>query len=448
LEPSRPVPSTSTPFSAPLTPESGRAPGAWSWTDPSVLDRLRHIGDPAADDCAAALAKDGATAAMLRPLFGALRKPGSMLPDSAPAPLRAFLANIRTGTRRSDGLPLPVWADRERILRGQRAFRETTLPSVLVMLCKSLPEGYAAPSMAKILNLSGELRARPFHRLMGTLQLLQDVGSPGSFEKDGVATVVAKEMRLLHAGVRTNVARDAMGERAHDAFVAQYGLPINQEDMLGTLLGFSTLVVDGLETLGIPFTKQEAEDYYHVWRVYGHLAGIRRPDLPDEADGMPPTIDDARAFYATYHRHYVGATDFSGDFRTRSIAANPDGVALADAHVGMLTHVMPKFLQSILGTSVARMYMHELTGDVGCARVGVSPVTGHALLKIALEDIPRLWKRLFSRLSPNEHIKASEWFFADLIGLAYSVPITYTVPRTVQDLREFVEAGARTDVPM
>lgn len=52
-----------------------------------------------------------------------------------------------------------------------------------------------------------------------------------------------------------------------------------------------------------------------------------------------------------------------------------------------------------------------------------------------------------SRLSPNEHIKASEWFFADLIGRAYSVPITYTVPRTVQDLRDFVQAGARTDVP-
>lgn len=438
---------TAASFASPRSPEASPASGQWSWTNTSVLDQLRLLGDPAADDCAAALAREGATAAMLRPLFGALRKPDSMLPASAPAPLREFLANIRTGTRRPDGLPLPVWADRERILRGQRAFRETTLPSVLVMLCKSLPEGYAAPSMSKILNLSGELRARPFHRLMGTLQLLQDVGSPGSFEPGGVATVVAKEMRLLHAGVRTNVVREAMGDRAHDAFVEQYGRPINQEDMMGTLLGFSTLVIEGLETLGIPFSKQEAEDYYHVWRVYGHLAGIRRPDLPDEADGMPGTIDEARAFYATYHRHYVGATDFSGDFRARSIAANPDGVALADAHVGMLKNVMPKFLQTLLGTTVARMYIHELTGDIGCARVGVSRVTGHRLLQLAVEDVPRLWKRLFSRLSPNEHIKASEWFFADLIGRAYSVPITYTVPRTVQDLRDFVQAGARTDVP-
>jgi hypothetical protein len=429
-----------------LTPPTTSAAPAWSWTDPRVLDQLRHMGDADADACAAALAQAGVTAAQLRPLFGRLRAPGAMLPDDAPAPLRSFLAHIREGSRRSDKAPLPVWADRERILRGQQAFRECTLPSVLVMLCKSLPEGYAAPSMAKILNLSGELRARPFHRLMGTLQLLQDVGSPGSFEPGGVGTVVAKEMRLLHAGVRTNVARDAMGEAAHDAFVAQYGVPINQEDMLGTILGFSLLVIDGLDTLGIPFTPQQAEDYYHVWRVYGHLAGIRRPGLDDEADAMPATLDEARAFYATYHRHYVGPTDFSGNWRERAIAENPDGVALADAHVNMLRDVMPRWMQRLLGTSVVRIYVRDLAGDVGCARVGVEPVTGHALLKLAVEDVPRLWKRLMGRLSPNTHVKASELFFATLIKVAYNVPITYTVPRSVQDLRDFVETGARTDV--
>lgn len=438
-----PLDRTSPPFPTGFTPSAS----AWSWTDPQRLDALRQVGDHAADACVRALAQEGVTARQLRPLFGALRQPGATLPETAPSELRTFLRHIRTGTRRPDGLPLPTWADRAAILRGQAAFRLRTLPAVLVMLCKSLVEGYAAPSMAKILNLSGELRARPFHRLMGTLQLLQDVGSPGSFEPDGVGPVVAKEMRLLHAGVRTNVAREAMGERDHDAFLAQYGVPINQEDMLGTILGFSQLVVDGLEVIGVPFSRQEAEDYYHVWRVYGHLAGIRRPDLDDEADGMPATLDEARAFYATYHRHYVGATDFRGDWRAQSLRENPDGVQLADAHVRMLTDVMPGWMRGLLDDRVARLYIRELAGDVGCARVGVAPVTGHRLLQVAVEDLPRLWYRLLSALTPSTHVKASEWLFATLIHRAYAQPITYTVPRTVQDLQEFVEAGARTDVP-
>lgn len=419
---------------------------SWSWTDVEQLDTLRTQGDPAADACAAALAEAGVTARQLRPLFGRLRAEGAEVPDSAPPELREFLRHIRTDTRRDDGLPLPTWADREAILRGQLAFRERTLPCVLVMLCKSLVEGYAAPSMARILNLSGELRARPFHRLMGTLQLLQDVGSPGSFEPGRVGPVVAKEMRLLHAGVRANVARDAMGLDAHDAFVDTYGVPINQEDMLGTILGFSLLVVDGLKVLGVPFSPQEAEDYYHVWRVYGHLAGIQRDGLDDDADAMPPTLDEARAFYRTYHRHYVGATDFSGGWRERSLVENRDGVELADAHVGMLRRIMPRWMQTILHDRVPRIYIRELAGDVGCARVGVAPVTGHGLLRVAVEDLPRMWYRLWSRVSPSRHVKVSEWFFSDLIQVAYEDPITYTVPRTVDDLREFVEKGARESV--
>ncbi|MDV7400116.1 hypothetical protein RZS08_52355, partial [Arthrospira platensis SPKY1] len=110
------------------------------------LDGLRQHGDEAADACAATLAREGVTARELRPLFGALRRPGATLPESAPAVLREFLRHIRTGDRRPDGLPLPTWADRDAIRRGQEAFRMRTLPAVLVMLCKSLVEGYAAPS--------------------------------------------------------------------------------------------------------------------------------------------------------------------------------------------------------------------------------------------------------------------------------------------------------------
>ncbi len=436
---------------------------AWSWTDITCLNQLRLMGDSEADACAAELAAMGQTGGKLRSIFARLRQRDISVLHDAPLPMLKFLADTVAGDRLTsnphadlhagrtvdaDALAqqvysLPAWADRERIRRGQIVFRSCTLPSVLVMLCKSLPEGYAAPSMARILNLSGELRARPFHRLMGTLQLLQDVGTPGSFEPGGVGVIVAKEMRLLHAGVRTNVARDAMGEDRYSAFVAQYGLPINQEDMLGTILGFSSLVVDGLRTLNVPFSDADAEDYYYVWRVYGHMAGIRRPGVAENEDAMPPTLDDARAFYAAYKRHYVGAASFAGDWRERSIAANPDGVQLADAHVDMLAKVLPPRVQTLLRDRVPRIYVQDLAGPEACARVGISPVTGHFLLRFGVHTLPRLWRRVMSKMNPTTHVAASEWLFSELIQTAYSRPISYTVPRTVQDLREFVEEAEK-----
>ncbi|HSG48820.1 MAG TPA: oxygenase MpaB family protein, partial [Longimicrobiales bacterium] len=402
----------------------------------------------AADQCVLELASQGITARQLRPFFGALRAPNVLgLPKEAPPVLREFLQKFRADPFHPEFDPLPAWADRERIRRGQEAFRARTIPAVLVMLCKSLVEGYAAPSMAKILNLSGELKHHPFHRLMGTLQLLQDVGSPGSFDPDGVGPAVAKEMRLLHAGVRNNVARATMGDDAYEAFVDQYGLPINQEDMLGTILGFSLLVVEGLEVLGVPFTPEEAEDYYHVWRVYGHLAGIQRPGLDEDADAMPATLEDARAFYDVYHRHYVGATSFDGDWRERSMQENPDGVQLAAAHVKMIADLLPKRYRRGLGEHTVRMYVRELAGETGCARVGIPPVPGHVLLHALVHVLPRLWYDLWSKVAPTEHVKISEVFFATMIHQAYDVPITYTVPRNVQDLQDFVHEGMRKDSP-
>ena len=47
-------------------------------------------------------------------------------------------------------------------------------------------------------------------------------------------------MRLLHASIRYLIQH-------HDpTWKAEYGLPVNQEDMVGTLLSFSSLIIDGL----------------------------------------------------------------------------------------------------------------------------------------------------------------------------------------------------------
>lgn len=431
------------------------------WRDVAWLDSWRQHGDPVGDACARSLKEQGVPSVMTHRVIASMKSNERRVPENTPAPLQEFFA----ATYRfcdSCGTPeLPAWVDRDRVIRGQQTFMERSLPAVLVMLCKSLPEGYAAPSMAKILNMSGDLKARPFHRLMGTLQLLLDVTAPYSFERMGMGAIAGQEMRLLHAGVRTNVAPEVLGAGGYSAFVKQYGVPINQEDMAGTIIGFSLLVVEGLASLGLPLEDQAAEDYYYVWRVFAHLMGVRAPGAPDDVDSMPPSLADARAFYETYGRHYVGPTRYEGNWRDQAIRINPDGVALADAHVRMLgrfvagqdfgaratsadeddaTGLIGRMTEDA-GLHAAAKYVHLLCGDAACARIGIARLENSNLLGELLARVPKWWEQLWDTVDPQVHIAASEWLFGKLVRNSYRRGVVYPVPMSVQDLHELAATG-------
>ena len=49
------------------------------------------------------------------------------------------------------------------------------------------------------------------------------------------------------------------------------GLPVNQEDLAGTLMAFSWIALDGLDKLGYRLTDDERAAYLHSWLVVGHL---------------------------------------------------------------------------------------------------------------------------------------------------------------------------------
>ena len=57
---------------------------------------------------------------------------------------------------------------------------------------------------------------------------------------------------------------------------AEYGLPINQEDMMATLLSFSVNVLDTIEKMTVKGTLTRADEdaYIHLWRYIGYLIGL------------------------------------------------------------------------------------------------------------------------------------------------------------------------------
>jgi hypothetical protein len=143
----------------------------------------------------------------------------------------------------------------------------------------SLPFSYTAARGARVLTRTAELTTgRTTRRLAETGQMLLDLMAdedgktplePGTHGSDAVRGV-----RLFHAAVRRMILTDPEVQWNK----AELGTPINQEDLVGTLVVFTLVVLDALETMGVDFSRAEAkasrDAYVHFWVVVGHLLGI------------------------------------------------------------------------------------------------------------------------------------------------------------------------------
>ncbi len=104
---------------------------------------------------------------------------------------------------------------------------------------------------------------------------------PQAPESGGDGWQSAVRVRLLHANVRRRVLKMAERRKASSSpggqaiyDVEKNGMPINQEDLLGTLCAFSSAPLAMLQKIGITPTAQEREDYIALWRHVGFYMGI------------------------------------------------------------------------------------------------------------------------------------------------------------------------------
>ena len=380
------------------------------WSDDAFLDSLRQQTDELANQCVRKLAAENGLEGS-RVLFQHTSSNDTALPPDAPAPLQTFFAETAA---------LPPGVDLARIDRGERAWMKHAFPAALVLLAKSLPEGYAAPSFGEILHLTHDLERHPYRRLLGVLQMVVNVSTAHGFEPTGKAVVSAQKMRLLHAAIRVHIVPKYLPARDQN----KYGPAINFEDMLATVMGFSFLVVDGLRILGTPLPAGEAEDLYYVWRVFAQLVGIHPRDRPDSAEYVPGSLAEAAEFYAAYaRRHYVSAEQ------------NPKGVVLALDNLRMLQDLMPRIWRRLGLGVVPRIYMQDLIGPEGCARVGIPPVFGHALLKRLLLGLVRLSHRVIDEVPERLDDSVSHLFFQGMINRGWDGEVTWVIPDTMADVR-------------
>lgn len=381
------------------------------WSDDLFLDRLRDAGDAAADRCVQQLIDSGDVTVVNR-LFAVVKTENGFLAEDVPKPLRAFVEE-------ADRTPFAV--DFERISRGQRAFLDHAAPAALCLLASSLPQGYSAPNLSRILHLSGNLDHHPYQRLLGVLQMVVDVNGHHDFGPGGSVHLVASELRLLHAGIRRIVPHHLPRYRE------RYGVPVNLEDMLGTIMGFSLLVIRGLQRLDVDLSADEAEDLYYVWHVFARLVGIHPPDDPASPEYVPRDLAAADEFYTAYgRRHFVDAEK------------NPEGVELTRVNLDMMENLLPKPIRVLGGRAMLETFSLDLLGDDGARRVGLS-TRQRPVLNACLLGLLKLFDLAGESADPGgeAYARLSRHLFQDMIDRGRG-QVRFIVPERLADLRKLV----------
>ncbi len=172
------------------------------------------------------------------------------VPESLPATVRDYLA--QSGT-------LPDWADTKLIQAGEQVFWRYGPELILILYCYSLPFCYAGRNGVQVLALTTRLMSNPARRIVETAQMLVDVMQAGGLtQAQGRGRRTIQKVRLMHGAIR-NLAQNS------GTWKAEYGLPINQEDLAGTLMSFSWVALDGLAKIGITLSSADGEAYLHCW---------------------------------------------------------------------------------------------------------------------------------------------------------------------------------------
>jgi hypothetical protein len=98
---------------------------------------------------------------------------------------------------------------------------------------------------------------------------------PGALNAGGRGSADVRHVRLMHAAVRWLIENDPRVE-----WDPGWGTPINQEDLLETLLTFTEIVFEVFDRTGIVYSEQDADAYLHTWSLIGHYLGVRDDLLP------------------------------------------------------------------------------------------------------------------------------------------------------------------------
>ncbi|MBC3192845.1 DUF2236 domain-containing protein [Pseudonocardia sp. C8] len=295
------------------------------WTG-SLLDEMRRTGDPPADSAISDVYASG-QAEHVRQVLREFGRNSAGTPPGLPESLRVYFDDIAV---------LPEWADPALVDRGSALLGRYQPQMSTVLLCASLPLCYSCADGAQVLGRSQRLTSGVYRRLMETSQFLVDVLEKGGLGENAHGLRSAQKIRLLHATMRYHLSRD-------DEWNPDWGIPVNQEDLAGTLMSFSVVVPRGLHRLGIDLTVDERNAFFHTWQVIGHVMGV-------DSRLNPTDFDDGAALFDTILR--------------RQQAESEAGTILTEGVLDFIREVLPGPAFAGVGPTLIRHLAGDETADL------------------------------------------------------------------------------------
>ncbi len=186
--------------------------------------------------------------------------------DDPPEPLRRFFTHVEAR---------PDWLDDDALALGARTYQRMGKAVMFILSAWSLMNGYHSAPAVKPLAFTAQLAKMAPRRLAETGRFVVETCQDGGMKRFGQGFILAVRVRVLHARVRAMILRSGRWK------TADWGVPINQADMLGTVMEFSLLVLAGARHIGYRFEPHESEALVHLWRYSGYLSGVDE-ELLDE----------------------------------------------------------------------------------------------------------------------------------------------------------------------
>ncbi|ERM83002.1 hypothetical protein P872_05145 [Rhodonellum psychrophilum GCM71 = DSM 17998] len=223
---------------------------------------LRQKGDPLADRVIADLIENPG----LTTQINSWSEIPLELPESFPDSLVQFFSFFHQR---------PSFINNKRVKISQDYFEKEGNLYMAMLGFYSLPYSYAFADGAQVLVRSKRITEEAGKRLSETALFLLDTYRPGTFLTDDRALLSIAKVRLIHAFSRFFVRKYAKD------WNDDWGIPVNQEDLIGTNLAFSLMVMRGMEKMNQFPGKEIHESVLHYWKIVGHYLGIEADVLPD-----------------------------------------------------------------------------------------------------------------------------------------------------------------------
>ncbi|MDB5258610.1 MAG: hypothetical protein JWM14_3305 [Chitinophagaceae bacterium] len=279
----------------------------------------------------------------------------------------------------SEAQKTPDWLD-ENLLEAGAAFCRRTGPFGLIILRNySLMGGYESAAINKPLIYTGALKKGAAKRMAETLSFWVDVTGKEALKPYAIGFNTTLHVRIIHALARTYTCK------APTWSDEQWGVPLNQGDMIATNLGFSLVFLDGLRKQGFNPSLQEVNGLFHFWKYIGYLLGIPLNYLPE---------NEEQAIESLYQ------------WTMNQPAADEDTIALAQALMNApLSAPYPKLRwQKIVLVKIYLGYNRYFLGKQACERLHL-PNTSFRFLPPLFAFI-NSWYERWIKLSSSNYQKA------------------------------------------